>query len=201
MICVEKIINKIFDSNTYVISADGSQDVWLVDVGDVEKVLSILPAGTKVRGVFLTHTHFDHLYGINLLYDFFPDLTVYVAVEGVDGLYSAKKNLSKYHETPLEFKGSKVIGLRDGDDIEIYPSVHFRVISTPGHTPDSMSFILENDYLFTGDAYIPTSSVVSKLPGGDKKTAEISKRMLIGLSHDRILMPGHGDILRNKTNF
>ena len=197
MVRVERIVNKIFESNTFVISNDGLKDVWLVDVGDTEKVLSILPLHSIVKGVFLTHTHFDDLYGINILYDSFPEMVVYVAVNGIDALYSEKKNLSKYHGSPLKYKGSKIKSLRDGDTIELYKGIQIRAIYTPGHTPDSMSFLIEDKYLFTGDAYIPDTPVVSKLPGGDKKTATISQQRLKEMAYGKILLPGHGDIENN----
>lgn len=197
MIHIERIVNRIFDSNTYVIYCDGSKDVWLVDVGDTEKVIDILPNAYKVKGVFLTHTHFDHLYGINELYDNYSDMLVYVAESGVEALYSAKKNLSKYHESPLEFKGEKVERLYDGSLVELYPNISLKAIATPGHTPDSMSFLIEDKYLFTGDAYIPNAPVVSKLPGGNKAMAAKSKQYLIEFSRGKDLYPGHGEIIRN----
>ena len=197
MIRVERIVNKIFDSNTYVIFSDDSRDVWLVDVGDTESVLNILPSFSRVRGVFLTHTHFDHMYGINQLYDVFPEIAVFVSEKGIECLYSAKKNLSKYHELPLEYKGSKVKGLCDGDKIELFSQVEIKAILTQGHSPDSMTYILEDNYLFSGDAYIPNVAVVSKLPGGNKKIAAQSRQLLIKLSCGKVLCPGHGNTIRN----
>lgn len=195
MIHIGRIVNRIFDSNTFVISCDDSKDIWLVDVGDTEKVIDILPNDYQVKGVFLTHTHFDHLYGLNELYNNYSDMLVFVAESGVEALYSAKKNLSKYHESPLEYKGTKVEKLYDGSYVEIYPSISLKAISTPGHTPDSMSFLIE-DNLFTGDAYIPGVKVVSKLPGGNKREAAESKQRLINLSIDKVVYPGHGELIK-----
>lgn len=196
MVRVKRIVNRVFTSNTYVISEGGSVDVWLVDVGDTERVLDILPANSMVRGVFLTHTHFDHLYGINHLYEVFHEMVVYVAEQGIENLYSAKGNLSKYHESPLEYKGSNVVGLKDGQVVCLFPDIKLQALSTPGHTPDSMSFLVDGRYIFTGDAYIPNAQVVSKLPGGNKKLAAESKDFLIEFSKGKVLMPGHGDIVR-----
>ena len=194
MIHIERIVNRIFQSNTYIISIDDSNDVWLVDVGDTERVIDILPQESRVCGVFLTHTHFDHIYGINILYDRFPDMVVYVAEEGFEALFSAKKNLSLYHESPLVYKGGNVIGLKNGSEIDLYHDIRLQAFSTSGHSQDSMSFMIDNVYLFTGDAYIPSAPVISKLPGGNKEKAAISRQLLIDLSHGKMLLPGHGDI-------
>ena len=189
---MERIVNRICNSNTYVISQDGSKDIWLVDVGDIGSVLNDMPSGSQVKGVFLTHTHFDHLYGINQLYERFPEITVYVAETGIEALYSAKKNLSKYHESPIEYEGTNVVRLHDGDEIVLFASIVLKAIATPGHTPDSMVFKV-GEYLFTGDAYIPGVKVVSKLPGGDKGQALASRIMILELAKGLTVCPGHGE--------
>ena len=72
MLQVKQIINNVFKSNTYVVLDDDYDYCWLVDIGSYEKVKEAIPSGMEVRGVFLTHTHFDHIYGINCLYESFP---------------------------------------------------------------------------------------------------------------------------------
>lgn len=63
---------------------------WLVDVGDVDPVLECIGGDVTIRGVFLTHAHYDHLYGINRLIDLFPQCVVYTSEAGVEGIYSDK---------------------------------------------------------------------------------------------------------------
>lgn len=192
---IQKVINDIFSSNTYLIFDENSRDVWLIDSGDIEKVIQLLPPKSIVEGVFLTHTHFDHIYGINVLLHHFPNVTVYVAEYGFNALYSAKKNLSFYHDTPLEYEGKDVTILHEGDTVEIFQGTDVKVFETPGHSPDSLTFLIDN-YLFTGDAYIPKTPVVSKLPSGNKILAEQSKNKIINLSKGKIICPGHGDMER-----
>ena len=194
MLEVKQIVNRIFASNTYVISSEGSLDCWLVDVGDFEKVLHILPPSSTVRGVFLTHTHFDHIYGINELYRAFPEIVVFTSEYGKEALYSSKKNFSLYHESPIEYEGSRVHILNEGDVVELYPTVEMKVFSTPGHCPSCLTYEVDNK-LFTGDSYIPDVKVVSKLPRGNKEVARASECRIIELSIDKDVYPGHGSVL------
>ena len=194
MLEVKQIVNRIFASNTYVISSDDSNDCWLVDVGDFEKVLHILPPSSVIRGVFLTHTHFDHIYGINELYKAFPECDVFTSEYGKGALYSSKKNFSLYHESPIEYEGSRVNVLTEGDVVLLYPNVGMKVYSTPGHCPSCLTYEVDNK-LFTGDSYIPDVKVVSKLPRGNKELARASERRIIELSENLDIYPGHGPIV------
>lgn len=45
------------------------------------------------------------------------------------------------------------------------------VIETPGHCPSCLTYYTDN-YIFTGDSYIPNVKVVTKLPYGDKKSRD-----------------------------
>ncbi len=194
MLQVKRIVNEIFTSNTYIVYDVEYDYCWLVDIGDFKKIADVIPPTIRIKGVFLTHTHFDHIYGINQLYDAFPDIAVYVAKEGEEALFSAKKNLSKYHDSPLEYKGSNVMLISDGTTIKLFPGVLLKAVATPGHTSDSMSFLIEDKYLFTGDAFIPRVKVVTKLPNGNRSQAQHSREVLQALSEQRVVCPGHGEI-------
>ena len=61
---VYRIINSVFTSNTFVLTDEQSDDCWLVDVGDINPVLQYV-VDRQVRGLLITHTHYDHIYGIN----------------------------------------------------------------------------------------------------------------------------------------
>ena len=160
MLHVRQVINNVFASNTFLISQDDGRDVWLVDIGDYDKVASILPSDAKVRGLLLTHTHFDHIYGINELCMNHPECVVYTSEYGHLALKSAKKNFSFYHEHPIEFNGGNVFVLKEGDILTLFQGISLSVYSTPGHCPSCLTYITEN-CIFTGDAYIPGVAVVS----------------------------------------
>ena len=193
MIIIRQIVNEIFTSNTYVISQENSKDYWLVDIGDYSKVIDLLPTDAVIRGVFLTHTHFDHIYGINLLLKEYPNCVIYTSRYGYEALQSAKKNFSLYHQNPIEYKGDNIVILKEADTISLYKDVNIKVYESYGHCPSCLTYIVKQ-YLFTGDAYIPNIPVVSKLPKGNKELAEKSKNKILYLSKGKIICAGHGPI-------
>ena len=65
---VERIINTIYASNTYILYDPRYDEVWLVDAGDTNLVIEWIEKYSKtLKGVFLTHTHFDHILYINII--------------------------------------------------------------------------------------------------------------------------------------
>lgn len=179
MIKVDYIVNSVFNSRTYILSEDGSDKVWLVDCGDVESLLSIV-GSRRVEGVLLTHTHSDHIYGLNRLLELFPDSRIVTNEYGVKALHDPRLNISAYHQEYEDFvlNPSAVVDIvREGSVIEVL-GTEVRVYETPGHDPSCLCFEMDG-MLFTGDAHIPGVKVFAGFPRSDKKQAiESEKRIL-----------------------
>lgn len=190
MLQVKKIVGKLLSSNMYLLFEEGVADCFIIDIGDFSALADEFHDGLDVKGVFLTHTHFDHMAGINVLCKMFPDCKVYTSEYGKEALYSDKKNFSLYHEKPTVYEGDNVVVLHGGDMIELFEDTALSVIATPGHCPSCLTYYTEN-YVFTGDSYIPEVPVVTKLPKGNRLHAEISKNIILKLSEDRLIMAGH----------
>lgn len=191
MLSVEYITNYIFNSRTYILTKPDNNDVWLVDCGDIDKVLEKIGKKTIV-GVLLTHTHSDHIYGLQGLLNQFPNVLIYTNEYGKNALQSPQLNMSHYHsEYPdIEFDAPQNTHvLREGDSLEVLGSL-LKVYETPGHDPSCMTFIIE-DNAFTGDAYIPETKVFTSFPHSKRAQAKESVERILQLTAGYHIMPGH----------
>ena len=118
------------------IDAGGSKNIAKSELGK----LSIKPE--KVTAILLTHTDFDHIAALGL----FKNAAVYISKEEVrmiDGstvrMFGFKNKLNCEYKT-----------LSDNEEVNL-GKLKVKAMLTPGHTNGSMSFILNDRYLFTGD--------------------------------------------------
>lgn len=193
---VKQIVNSLLASNTYILYKDEYPFVWIVDIGDADAVKEWLDRNNKIlKGVFITHSHSDHIYGLNDLLEYDNDFKVYVSDKGKQGLYSDKLNFSRYHFTPFVYKGDNAVILENRQQIEIFENTPVIALSTPGHDWSCMCYRIK-DMLFTGDSYIPGKKVVTTFPKSCKEEADESVEFILGIRDIRVIYPGHGEILK-----
>lgn len=190
---VSYIVNSVFTSKTYFLTQEGNPSVWLVDCGDVPPIVDMLSSmggAFIIKGVLLTHVHYDHIYGLSRLTEKFPSLRVYTNEYGKNALTDIRLNYSKYHNDPIEYESENVVTCDEGTMIELFDSVQAKVYHTPGHNPSCLTYEV-GDYLFTGDAYIPGIKVVTTFKGGDKVRAAESVERILQLAEGKVVCPGH----------
>lgn len=192
MIVIHDITNTIFTSKTYILSKPGEDKAWLVDIGDLDPVLSYLDEHhLYVAGVFLTHAHFDHIYGLEALVERFPKCKVYVCEYAKQALVSEKLNMSRYHGTPINYNRDNVVIVKEGDSMMLFdgePLMEF--YETPGHNPGCLTMVM-GDMIFTGDAFIPGIGANMKLPLGNKVQAKVSLERILKLAEGKTVLSGH----------
>lgn len=194
---ITRIVNKWLHSNTYILSERENDDVWLVDCGDFDKVDLWLEENHKqLVGILVTHSHHDHIYGITDALRKFPNVHIYISQNmGREYMKDSKLNMSRYSDTIVSIESDRFCEVSDNEKIEIYPNVEVSVIDTPGHTPDCVSYLIQN-YLFTGDAYIPHLKMTSRSKGGNKEHLVSSMLKLFDIIKKEKLTvcPGHNEI-------
>ena len=193
MINVETIDNSLLQSRTYLLWSEKEPDAYLVDCGDIAPVYHLLSAKDKsLKGIFLTHCHYDHVYGLRHLAEEFPQTSIYASPETEQGLRNARINLSRYQGEPFELDEKlKVILINSHSEISLF-GTELQILETPGHDTGCLSFRIGNR-LFTGDSYIPGLPVFCKWKLSDKRMALENEQRLKKLVKDCRLKvyPGH----------
>ena len=193
---INQFVNSVFSSNTYILSIEQEQNCWLIDCGDAEVLIEWIQNHKKnLVGVFITHSHFDHIYGLNKIIATFPDCTIYTTQKGKEGLYSDKLNFSKYSDDSFIYQYDNISILEDNDTVELFPNVLMYAISTPGHDWSCLTFNFGNHF-FTGDSFLPDYKLMTKFPRSDKVQAakslfKIKNMIELGASN---IYPGHGNM-------
>lgn len=162
-------------TNTYVI---GDEEVVVVDPGpDDDSHLDAIRAavaGRPVVAVAATHHHADH----------WPLASRITAETGAP--------LAAFGHPALEVPDVKV----SGGDVLAAGGHRLEAVHTPGHASDHLCWLLDGEYLLTGDHVMFGSTVVIAPPDGDMAAYLESLAMTRDLRPTRML-PGHGAVIED----
>ena len=99
---------------------------------------------SEIVAVFLTHTDYDHVASISL----FEQADIYLSKEEeqmIDG--SQRRLLFQYNK----FDAKQYKLFVEGQSFN-FRNINVQCILSPGHTPGATCYLINNHYLFTGDA-------------------------------------------------
>lgn len=180
-------------ANCWLCWDDESRLAVLIDPpSSTAKVEAIVEQnGLTICRILLTHGHFDHIFGADAFRDKYG---VPLAIHEADAemLTDPMKNASALFFRENHVYRSAEILLRDGEEIPVGESL-IRVVHTPGHTPGSVCFAMDKDYL-TGDTLFRGSIGRTDLPGGSWQTMRHTLDRLSELPDNVRIYPGHGDV-------
>ncbi|BCM68455.1 putative hydrolase [Streptomyces sp. EAS-AB2608] len=171
-------------TNTWIVAEPDSDLAVVIDPGPLDDghlrnvVDTAEKAGKRIALTLLTHGHPDHAEGAAR----FAELTA-TRVRALD---------------PALRLGDE--GLAAGDVITV-GGLELRVVPTPGHTADSLSFHLPADRaVLTGDTVLGRGTTVVAHPDGRLGDYLDSLRRLRSLTVDdgvHTVLPGHGPVLED----
>ncbi len=170
---IERIETAPYGTNAYIIACLTTGESVLIDApGEAEKIMDRL-GGTTPICILITHRHMDHTGALQRLKD---DLNIPVAAHSADA-----EHLPVTAEMLLE----------EGNIIS-FGNVTLEVLHTPGHTPGSLCFLVENT-LIAGDTIFPGGPGKTGSPVDFRKIIESLKRSIFVLPDEVKIYPGHGD--------
>ena len=170
----------------YLIGSLETRKIAVVDAAwEIDRILRLVAEDEiEITHALVTHTHPDHVGG----------RFAGVEIEGVTELLGKCKAKVVVHKAEAEFlKGlspSDVIKADNGDKIDV-GGIEIQLLHTPGHTPGSQCFMVENR-IVSGDTLFIGSCGRVDLPGSDPEQMYYSlTQKLMALPDETVLFPGH----------
>jgi glyoxylase-like metal-dependent hydrolase (beta-lactamase superfamily II) len=163
---------------SYMVGSDGEAIVIDASVDPQIYVDLAKKNDWTIAGVLDTHIHADHLSRTRKL----AELT------GAN-LFLPRQDRAKFEHIPMD----------EGDILQV-GAAQLEALPTPGHTPESMSFYLDEEAIFTGDTLFTNS--VGRPDLKSRNQEEIVERaatlfrtlqMLRGFPPHTLILPGHTD--------
>jgi glyoxylase-like metal-dependent hydrolase (beta-lactamase superfamily II) len=160
-------------TNTWVLRAPGEEYGVVIDPGPLDEAhLKRITEHGPFQFILVTHGHHDHVDGAARL----SELLGGTAVLAADPAHC----IAAEPLDPREELG--------GSGLDI------RVLDTPGHTADSVCFLIEcgnSSAMFTGDTVLGRGTTVVAAPDGDLG-AYLGSLELLVTHPDVLMLPGHG---------
>ncbi len=173
-----------FEENIYLLIDNKTKQAAIIDPGNRSRDMEeyIANSGLTVSMILNTHGHYDHV-GANDYYSNKYDVNVFVSLLDEELFQELFTDSSVMKDLNL------INTIKFGDN-------HIKVLKTPGHTPGSVSLLIE-DILFSGDTLFKGSIGRTWGLPETKKRLQIQevnsiKQKLLVLPDATKVYPGHG---------
>ena len=167
-------------TNCYFLCDEQTNTCAVIDPGAAGSKVAAFAAerGYTISKILLTHAHFDHVGGLDVLHRAVPDAPIFVHRLDTDEAFNMSHGKLVYTDTYAE-----------GDTIAV-GSLSVHVLHTPGHTMGSVCLMAGNA-LFTGDTLFRMSCGRYDFPGSSSLDLGHSLEKLRDLPGDYEVYPGH----------
>lgn len=196
MLTIKSFVFNAFQENTYVIH-DETKSCCIIDPGCYEKAEKqeladyISANSLKVKALWNTHCHIDHILGNYFVKEHFK---VQLFLHKIEEPYlqAAKAYASNYGFNQYE-PAEPDVYLKE-NDWAVIGDQKLKILFVPGHSPGHVAFYhQESKSLLAGDVLFYNSIGRTDLPGGNMDTLLNSiQQKLFALPDDVVVYPGHG---------
>jgi glyoxylase-like metal-dependent hydrolase (beta-lactamase superfamily II) len=171
---VHRFVVGPIENNVYVVRCKRTGEATLLDAANEHDRLLRVARRLGVNSVLETHGHWDHIGAVEQVRD--AGIDVWVRSEDAGMLPSYDH-------------------LLEDDTVHQIGDLRLRTLHTPGHTPGSICFALEETpMLFTGDTLFPGGPGNTNQDAQDFATiiTSIDERIFGVFADDVTIWPGHG---------
>ena len=188
MLEIKTFSSKSMGANCYIVS-DGKNSIVIDPCVDYKLVKNYIVG--ELKGVFLTHGHFDHFDCIRSFE--VVDAPVYAHKNAFEKMEDANKNCSNLIGSPIEYvvKEDKKKLINENVIEDIFEEIDIKVLNFPGHTNCSLVYIIENN-MFTGDFIFKRSIGRTDLYSASNSDMKKSLNTLNNIKDNYVIHPGHG---------
>lgn len=180
-------------TNCYLLCNMDIKECVLIDPADSQDEISrmIDESGCSLKGILLTHGHFDHIMAADAVRDKYG-VKVYASCDEKNTLEQPHINLGEAYGLKLSVKAD--VWHKDGEILKL-ASFDIEALHTPGHTEGgSCYYVREIGVLFSGDTLFCGSVGRTDFPGGSMSEIVRSiKEKVMVLPDDTKVYPGHGE--------
>lgn len=167
-------------------------------------------------GILLTHSHFDHISGVNSILEKFPQTPVFINTLEKEALFDPELNLSAAVGNPFSLPSQSIVkSVSSNKKFSISSpdndvTFQFKCLHVPGHSTGSTLYefvakdnkLVESTYLATGDFLFEGTIGRTDLAGGSSEQIQASLANFKTIYESRIgesiiIIPGHAANMLN----
>lgn len=178
---IKIFVDQQMQNNTYLII--NQQDVIIIDPSfSTRRIIEFINNNNYVvKAILLTHGHYDHFAGVDILGDLFQ-CDYYISEEDESFLHGYDSKIFKHalQRVPKYYPDHQLK----------IASFNIDILKTPGHSPGSVVLVW-GDSMFTGDFLFAGDIGRTDLSGGSVKQMQLSLAYFKTISLDYVIYPGH----------
>lgn len=182
-------------TNCYFAVDAARAEAIVIDPGMNAEPLVQALQGLRVTAVLLTHCHYDHIAGLNLLKEA-TGAPIWAPLREAEWLTNPTLNRSGLRPElfPTPITGPEADRLLEPGETFRFGDQTWRVLFTPGHTPGHLTFVTDG-IAIVGDTLFHGSIGRTDLPeGSTAQLIESIHQVLFALPDETTVAPGHGDL-------
>ena len=189
---INRVVSGVLHNNTYIITND--KDTFIIDANANADMIRPYLKGKNVKGILITHAHFDHIFSIeNLLKEF--DCKCFIHKNGVEKFTSVELNCSYFFDSQtFDVPEDKIQIVQEGDIID-FGQDKITVVELPGHTDCGLGFVVGQN-MFCGDTIFSGGCGRCDLATSNKQDIFNSINKVYNNYNNYTLYSGHGQEFR-----